>query len=81
MGMLTFFGGRAGITYFVLPSDCDTLRKPFPDQVSERGQRPQGPLEPTCALHFGASAPIKRRWKCIGMVPRGRDRGYKGGLR
>ena len=36
MGMLTFFGGRAGITYFVLPYDCDTLRKPFPDQVSER---------------------------------------------
>jgi len=40
MGMLTFFGSRAGRAYFVLPSDCDTLRKPSPDQVSERGQRP-----------------------------------------
>jgi hypothetical protein len=30
MGMLAFFGSRAGKAYFVLPSDCDTLRKPLP---------------------------------------------------
>ena len=38
MGTLTIFGSRLWQwrMLFLLPPDCDTLREPSPDQVSER---------------------------------------------